>query len=168
MKSPLFVALGCLLAASTVVVAQVEKPAEKPRKPESGASSEWIVLFDGRTLAGWTPKIKGQELGADADRTFRVKDGAIRVCYDDYEGDFAGRFGHLFYETEYSSYDLELEYRFTGEQVPGGPGWAFRNSGIMVHGQSAKSMAKGDDFPVSIEVQLLGGREKGKRSTGNL
>ena len=55
-----------------------------------------------------------------------------------------------------------------GEQCKGGPGWALRNSGVMIHCQDPKSMAKDQDFPVSIEVQFLGGPETGKRSTGNV
>ncbi len=44
-----------------------------------------------------------------------------------------------------------------GEQCPGGPGWAIRNSGVMLHCQSPESMRKDQDFPVSVEVQFLGG-----------
>ena len=38
----------------------------------------------------------------------------------------------------------------------------------MIHGQSAESMEKKQDFPVSIEVQLLGGKGEGPRPTANL
>jgi hypothetical protein len=61
-----------------------------------------------------------------------------------------------------------MEYRFVGEQVAGGPGWAWRNSGAMIHGQSAETMRKDQNFPVSIEVQLLGGKGSGSRPTANL
>jgi hypothetical protein len=61
-----------------------------------------------------------------------------------------------------------VEYRFVGDQCPGGPGWAFRNSGIMIHGQSPESMEKDQNFPVSVEIQLLGGKGTGERSTGNV
>jgi hypothetical protein len=54
------------------------------------------------------------------------------------------------------------------EQVKGGPGWAFRNNGLMIHGQSAESMEFDQDFPVSIEVQLLGGNGTDERPTMNL
>jgi hypothetical protein len=55
-----------------------------------------------------------------------------------------------------------------GEQAPGGPGWAVRNSGIMVHGESPATMEKDQEFPASIEVQLLGGNGKDPRTTANL
>ncbi|MEE8154607.1 MAG: family 16 glycoside hydrolase [Phycisphaerales bacterium] len=129
----------------------------------------WISLFNGEDLRGWTPKFSGEELGVNYKNTFQARDGVLVVCYDEYES-FDNKFGHLFYEHEYSNYDLELEYRFIGEQVPGGPGWAFRNNGVMIHGQSPLTMRVDQDFPVSIEVQLLGAPESGEgaRATGNL
>lgn len=130
--------------------------------------SGWKTIFDGKSLKGWTAKIKGHKLGDNFADTFRVKDGVIQVNYSGYGGKFEDRFGHLFYEHPYSHYKLRLEYRFTGEQMPDGPGWAWRNSGIMIHGQDPKAMGIDQDFPVSAEVQLLGGPETGERSTGNL
>ncbi len=127
----------------------------------------WTSLFNGKDLTGWTPKIRGLRLGEDPWNTFRVRDGVIQVGYEDYER-FDGRFGHLFLDLPLSSYILELEYRFTGDQAPGGPGWALRNSGIMIHGQSPDSMSLDQDFPVSIEVQLLGGDGRHPRPTGNV
>ncbi len=136
----------------------------------SGADNqEWIQLFNGKDLTGWKVKITGYDLGDNFGDTFRVEDGILKVVYDkDKYEKFDGKFGHLFYERPFSNYVLRVEYRFTGEQVPEGPGWAFRNSGIMVHGQSPESMAKDQNFPASIEVQLLGGRGSGKRPTANL
>ena len=128
---------------------------------------KWIPLFNGRDLSGWKVKIKGHDLGDNVGDTFRVEDGILKVSYDHYKT-FQGAFGHLFYEKPFSHYRLRVEYRFVGTQCPGGPGWAFRNSGIMIHGQSPESMGKNQDFPVSIEVQLLGGGAKGKRPTANL
>jgi hypothetical protein len=134
---------------------------------DSGQEEHWISLFNGKNLDGWTPKITGYELGENFGNTFRVEDGVLKVVYDQYDK-FDGRFGHLFYKAPFSRYRLRLEYRFVGEQTPGGPNWAFRNSGIMVHCQNPESMGKKQDFPVSIEVQLLGGNGADKRSTGNL
>ena len=156
------IAAACLLSLLIVPAAgAAEGKAAKEKK------EKWIQLFNGKDLAGWKVKITGHELGDNHGNTFRVEDGVLKVCYDKYKN-FEGKFGHLFHEKEFSSYRLRVEYRFVGEQVPGGPGWAFRNSGIMIHGQSPESMGKNQKFPVSIEVQLLGGRETGKRTTGNL
>ena len=60
------------------------------------------------------------------------------------------------------------EYRFVGEECAGGPGWALRNSGVMIHGQAPETMAVDQEFPVSIEVQFLGGTGAGTRTTANL
>lgn len=132
-------------------------------------TDEWIQLFNGKNLDGWTPKFKGQDLGVNFKNTFRVENGVLKVSYDNYEK-WKNNFGHLFYKSEFSHYILRCEYRFVGEQVKNGPGWALRNNGLMIHGQSAASMKKDQDFPNSIEVQLLGGSPsgKGKRPTLNL
>ena len=134
---------------------------------EADQAGEWLQLFNGKNLDGWKVKIKGYDLGDNYGDTFRVEDGVLKVAYDQYEK-FDNKFGHIFYEKPFSHYVLRVEYRFVGEQVPGGPGWAFRNNGIMIHGQSPESMGKDQDFPVSIEVQLLGGRGQGERPTANV
>lgn len=133
----------------------------------AAAEPGWISLFDGHDLSGWRVKITGHELDDNFADTFRVEDGLLRVVYDGYET-FDGRFGHLFFETPFSSYRLRVEYRFVGEQVPGGPGWAFRNSGVMLHCQPPETMTVDQEFPVSIEAQMLGGDGENPRSTANL
>jgi hypothetical protein len=131
------------------------------------AASGWIQLFNGKDLEGWKPKIKGFTAGENFGNTFRVENGVLKVAYDQYSR-FDGKFGHLFYEAPFSHYKLHIEYRFVGEQCPGGPSWALRNSGVMIHGQSPESMGKDQEFPVSIEVQFLGGDGKGNRPTCNV
>lgn len=127
----------------------------------------WIQLFNGKDLDGWTPKIRYQELGVNLHDTFRVEDGVLQVRYDGYDS-FDEQFAHLFYRDTFSHYRLRVEYRFVGEQCPGGPGWAFRNNGLMLHGERPESMSKDQDFPASIEVQLLGGNGDADRTTANL
>lgn len=137
--------------------------------PANAAASEqaWIQLFNGKDMTGWTPKIRGFDYGDNFANTFRVEDGILKVSYDGYES-FDERFGHLFYKESFSSYRLRVEYRFVGEQLHDGPGWAFRNNGLMLHCQDPKTMLKDQDFPVSIEAQILGGNGKDERSTCNL
>mgnify|MGYP000891910461 CR=1 FL=1 len=127
---------------------------------------EWRQLFNGKNLDGWDIKIRGNELNDNFGNTFRVEDGKMVVRYDQYD-DFKQKYGHIFYKEDFSYYRIAVEYRFVGEQAPKGEGWAWRNSGIMVHGQPAAAMGKDQDFPASIEVQLLGGDGK-KRTTCNL
>ena len=66
-------------------------------------AQEWKPLFNGKNLDGWTPKIRGYDLGENFGDTFRVEDGLLKVRYDAYD-QFNERFGHLFYEREYSHY----------------------------------------------------------------
>ena len=137
------------------------------RARDTARQGEWIRLFNGKNLDGWKVKITGHELGDNYGNTFRVEDGLLKTAYDGYD-QFDGKFGHIFYHQPFSDYLLRVEYRFVGDQVPGGPGWAFRNSGIMLHCQPPQSMTKDQNFPVSIEVQLLGGSGSGERPTGNV
>jgi hypothetical protein len=131
-------------------------------------AADWQPLFNGRDLSGWTPKIRGHELGDNYADTFRVTDGLLRVAYDGYDS-FDERFGHLFYAQPFSHYRLRIEYRFVGAQAPSAPAWAARNSGVMVHAQPPETMLHDQDFPISIEVQFLGALSDGRpRPTGNL
>ncbi len=128
----------------------------------------WIDLFDGRSLDGWTAKITGYPAGENYGRTFRVEDGLLKVRYDAYE-QFDGRFGHLFWKALLDHYHLVVEYRFVGEQAAGGPAWAERNSGVMLHAEPPDAMSLHQDFPVSIEAQFLGGlNDTRSRPTNNL
>lgn len=134
---------------------------------QKSSKERWESMFNGKDLTGWTPKIRNFPAGENFGNTFRVEDGKLVVRYDAYDK-FDERFGHLFYNKPYNYYRIRLTYRFVGDQAKGGPGWAFRNSGIMVHGQAPQTMGLKQDFPVSIEVQLLGGDGKNRRTTCNL
>jgi hypothetical protein len=148
----LFVLFFCLSQISCVA------------QKSTSTSENWQQLYNGKNLDGWDIKIRGHELNDNYNNTFQVKNGNIVVNYDAYE-DFKMQYGHLFYKGDFSYYKIATEYRFIGEQAPKGEGWAFRNSGIMIHGQPAESMGLGQDFPISIEVQLLGGFDDKKPRT---
>jgi hypothetical protein len=134
---------------------------------QNSSKEAWESMFNGKDLTGWTPKIRYAASGDNVKNTFRVLDGKLVVSYDKYDS-FNEQFGHLFYNKKFSYYRIKLQYRFIGDQAKEGPGWAYRNSGIMIHGQSPETMGKDQDFPISIEVQLLGGNGKEKRTTCNL
>ena len=137
----------------------------------SAPKSDWIQMFNGRDLSDWDIKFAKHQLGDNYNDTFRVEDGLLKVRYDKWTA-FNGEFGHIFYKRPFKYYLVAAEYRFVGNQVTGaGPSlaWAKRNNGIMANGQSAQSMGLNQDFPISLEVQLLGGLSDGKpRSTANL
>ena len=124
-------------------------------------------LFNGKDLSNWIPKFTGYELGVNYRDTFQAEDGVFKVSYDNWPV-FDGEFGHIFYDESFSHYRLLVEYRFVGDQVNNGPGWAFRNNGVMLHGQSPESMTLEQEFPASIEVQLLGGNGTDERATANV
>lgn len=158
MRSVLFTLIGSFAVFALVM----------PSPAQQSASDEWTPIFNGQDLEGWTPKIRGHQPGDNFANTFRVVDGVLRVGYDDYGGKFSDRFGHLFWHEKLSNYDLRVEYRFVGEQLPDGPGWAIRNSGVMLHCQDPQGMSLDQEFPVSIEMQLLGGDGSNPRANANV
>ena len=163
-------AVGCARNTSTgASVAQMATPAPSAKVSDAPAG-DWIQMFNGKDLSGWDIKFAKHELNDNYLNTFRVEDGLLKVRYDKWTA-FNGEFGHIFYKQPFSYYLVAAEYRFVGNQVTGaGPqlAWALRNNGIMIHGQSAESMGLNQDFPISLEVQLLGGLGRGARPTGNL
>ncbi|GAA4233233.1 DUF1080 domain-containing protein [Postechiella marina] len=129
---------------------------------------DWIALFNGKDLTGWDIKITGLDINDNYKETFVVEDSMLRITYDNYEN-FEDKFGHLYYKTPFSYYKLSFDYRFTGNQIPGGSHWNVRNSGVMLHSQSAASNEYNQNFPVSVEFQLLGGLNDNKeRTTANV
>ncbi len=139
-------------------------PAESPNPDQE----DWIPLFNGRDLDGWTVKISDHDVGVNFANTFRVENGVLSVRYDGY-GDFDDQFGHLFYNRAFSHYKIRMEYRFVGDQQPGAPSWAIRNSGVMLHSQDPNTVTRNQDFPISVEMQFLGGLGNNRgRPTGNM
>ena len=134
----------------------------------SPKKERWVKLFNGKDLKNWTVKIHHHEVGDNYGETFRVNDGVIQVRYDQYDH-FNERYGHLFFNKAFSNYRLRLEYRFTGIWRKDAPNYTEINSGIMFHSQDPKTILKEQDWPISVEMQFLGGLADGKpRPTGNM
>jgi hypothetical protein len=160
-----------LLTSGVSISQEASRSDEVAAAPTSDkwTPGKWVSLFNGKDLTGWTPKIRYHQLGENYGNTFRVEEGLLKVRYEpESYPQFDERFGHLFYEKPFSHYRLRVEYRFVGEQCAGGPGWAIRNSGMMLHGEDPTTMTVDQDFPTSIECQLLGGNGKDERTTVNL
>jgi len=130
--------------------------ATAPPDWRTAPASDWQEIFNGRNLDGWVVKLAHHEVGDNYGETFRVENGLIRVMYDKYT-EFGARFGHLFYKQKLSHYVVSVEYRFFGEQMKGGPGYARLNSGVMIHSQAPETILKDQDWPISVEAQLLAG-----------
>lgn len=135
---------------------------------QKAAESEWVKLFNGKDVNDWIVKIHHHEAGVNAQNTFRVEDGIIKVRYDQY-GDFNDQFGHLYYKTPFSHFHLIVEYRFFGQLQKGAPEYTLLNSGVMFHSQDPRSMPKEQNWPISVEMQFLAGLGDGEpRPTGNM
>jgi hypothetical protein len=135
--------------------------------PKHSNEEEWVSLFDGTNYDDWTPKFAGSELGVNYKDRFVYEDSLLSVRYTEIDT-FKGNFGHLYYKDKFSHYKLRAKYRFVGEQMTNGPGWAFRNNGLMLHCQEPASIGLDQDFPISLELQLLGGGGTDDRTTANL
>ena len=157
---------GRTLLSLVIVGSILLTSCESRSKPAD--EEEWIALFNGQDLEDWIPKIRRHPVGVNYLNTFRVEDGLFTVSYDGYD-EFNEQFGHIFYKDPFSHYRLRVEYRFIGEQASNAPVWALRNSGVMVHSQDPETMPPDQDFPISLEIQFLGGLSDGKaRPTGNM
>tara|TARA_R110001583_G_scaffold77118_1_gene210245 strand:- start:2678 stop:3493 length:816 start_codon:yes stop_codon:yes gene_type:complete len=137
------------------------------KKELNSKKNQWIQLFNGKNLDNWVVKIKGHPIGENYRNTFRAVNGVLQVNYDLYDT-FGTSYGHIFYKKEFSNYKLRLQYRFIGDQLKDGQEWAKKNSGVMIHSQAPESMGINQDFPISIEVQLLGGLGDKERPTANV
>jgi hypothetical protein len=143
----------CMLGILSMVTPQQEK---------------WVPLFNGKDLSNWTVKIFHHEVGDNYSNTFRAEEGMIKVRYNAYDH-FNNRYGHLFYNKPFSHFKLRFDYRFTGIWRPDAPSYTKINSGIMYHSQDPKTILKEQDWPISVEMQLLGGLDDGlARPTGNM
>ena len=158
LKSILFIA--AILSTISCVVVNTAKGGK--------ASEDWHYLFNGKNLEGWVVKVHHHELGDNYANTFRVSDGKIQINYDDY-GAFDERFAHLFYKESFSSYHLKFEYKFTDQWLNDAPVYTYRNSGVMFHSQDPKTILKEQNWPVSVEYQILADEGNGvPRPTGNM
>ncbi len=132
------------------------------------SEKNWISLFNGKDINNWIVKIHHHETSENYGNTFRVEDSMIKVRYDKYEN-FNEQFGHLYFKQPFSYYHLKYEYRFTGEWRKDAPSYTILNSGVMFHSQDPRTMPKEQDWPISVEMQLLAGLDDGKpRPTGNM
>ena len=134
----------------------------------SADKKDWQTLFNGKDINDWIVKIHHHEVGDNFGKTFRVEDGLIKVRYDQYDT-FRERYGHLYFKQPFSYYHLTFEYRFVGIWRKDAPSYTLKNSGVMFHSQDPHTMPKEQDWPISVEFQLLAGLGDGKpRPTGNM
>lgn len=126
--------------------------------------SAWVDMFnpkDTSLATNWDFKITTRAMNVDPLGTFkRVISGSdtmMEVSVANYTN-FNGMYGHIGYKVRpFNYYVVRVEHQFYGNQAAGNPGsWALQNNGIMHHSQSVASMGLNQDFPISLEAQLLG------------
>ncbi|GAA4946966.1 hypothetical protein GCM10023314_20320 [Algibacter agarivorans] len=156
------------LALIAITITLLYSCKNKSENSENNTKEKWVKLFNGKDLDDWIVKIKGHPVGDNYKNTFIVEDGVMKVSYHEYDDVFNNSFGHIYYKNSFSNYKFRMDYRFTGKQLSDGAGWANRNSGIMIHCEDPKNIGLDQKFPVSIEVQLLGGNGTDERATANL
>lgn len=113
-------------AASAFRPTPASAPAPVQRAP--------VALFNGTDLAGWTPFLPGGNPAA----TWTVADGVLRCT-----GEPAG---YIATDATYTSFILELEWRFDPAKGAG-------NSGVLLRVQPPDEV-----WPMSMEAQLMSGR----------
>ncbi|MGO4918727.1 3-keto-disaccharide hydrolase [Maribacter spongiicola] len=165
-----WLSLFSILVLSIIVSCGTKKSdAEKEDKVENtkeNTATEWVSIFNGNDLTGWTIKIPGHELGENFGNTLRVEDGILKVRYDEYGPEFGDRFGTVYYDKYLTNYRLKVVYRFVGETAPGAPTWGYRDSGIQFHGQPPATQKLDQAFPVCLEFNFHGGNGTDERPLG--
>ena len=139
--------------------------AADPQSPgHSRKDSQWIDLFDGKSLDGWVVNLgdRGDETSLPRDEIFTVNDGTIHV----YAGapNRSKQYSALLRtEAEFSRYHLQVEYRWLENRFRPRHA-AIRDAGIMFHVQTNVDAV----WPPCLEMQLGEGQPGSPFVTGDL
>ena len=120
----------------------------------SAESGDWQVLFDGSSLAGWTPLIGMDTPGVDPDGHVVLRDGMIQM-YANTPGDAKVPFGSLVHEKSFSRFHLKLETAWGGRKFKPREN-AARDAGLLFHIADGPRAVFGD-WPESMECQIQEG-----------
>lgn len=124
--APALVPAGC--------APQGNRAGESAAQQAAAARPKSIALFNGTDLSGWTPFLPGGNPAV----TWTVADGVLRCT-----GQPAG---YIATDAAYTSFILELEWRFDPSKGAG-------NSGVLLRVQPTDQV-----WPTSMEAQLMSGR----------
>ncbi len=137
-----------------------------PSSSEPAASSEWISIFDGKSLDGWKVYIGS---AGDPATVWSVRDGVL-VC----EGSPAG---YIATTREYTNFELELEWRFDPKLGAGNSGVLLRVVGpeqvwpksieAQLQSRSAGDIWNIGEFPMSVDQSRTEGRHTTKSNPTN-
>ncbi|RYD48761.1 MAG: DUF1080 domain-containing protein [Verrucomicrobiaceae bacterium] len=113
-------------------------------------AEEWVTLFNGKNLDGWTTVLQDKKPGEDPDRFVQVRDGAIHM-YADTDPEKKVPFGVIVHEKTFSRFHMSLEYRWAEKKFAPRKN-DIRDAGLLYHASNA-----GKVWPDSVEYQIQEG-----------
>lgn len=114
------------------------------------AAAEWISLFNGKDLDGWTTTLQDKKPGEDPDRFVQVRDGAVHM-YADTDTATKVPFGVIVHDKTFSRFHLSVEYRW-GQKKFDPRKNEIRDAGLLYHASNT-----GKVWPDSVEYQIQEG-----------
>tara|TARA_R110001606_G_scaffold2959_8_gene12906 strand:- start:7498 stop:8394 length:897 start_codon:yes stop_codon:yes gene_type:complete len=165
-----WLSLSSIMVLSMIISCGAKKSDVKKEnnvhKSDGVSKPEWVSIFNGTDLTGWTIKIPGHPLGENFGNTLRVEDSILKIRYDAYGPEFNDRFGTVYFDRYLTDYRIKVEYRFVGETAQGAPNWGYRDSGIQFYGQPPATQKMDQAFPVCLEYNFHGGNGTDDRPLG--
>jgi hypothetical protein len=122
--------------------------------PLTSRASEWINLFNGRDLTGWSLAVEGAPVGQDPKGHVVVRDGAIHM-YADTATDARGDFGVIVTDKKFSRYHLTFEYAW-GPKKFAPRADKLKDAGLLYRIANPNERTWGI-WPVSVECQIQEG-----------
>ena len=137
---------GYVLALDTLSLVPVGTVT--PSSPSG--NDDWIPLFNGRNLSGWTTYLPSKGRNNDPQGVFKVENGMLHILDVPNRGQ-RQEFGYLATNRIYGDYQLRFQYRWGSKKfIPRVN--ARRDSGVMYHLQGSDRV-----WPRSVEFQVQEG-----------
>ena len=138
---------GYVLALDSLSFVPVGAAPSEPVRPNS---SEWISLFNGKNLDGWTTFLSSEGRNRDPQGVFKAENGMLHILDVPNRGQRQA-FGYLATNRSYGDYHLRFQYRWGDKRfVPRDR--AKRDSGVVYHIQGSDRV-----WPKSVELQVQEG-----------
>lgn len=122
--------------------------------PLATRASDWIELFNGRDLTGWSIAVEGAPVGQDPKGHVVVRDGSIHM-YADTTTDARGDFGVIVTDKKFSRFHLTFEYAW-GPKKFAPRADKLKDAGLLYHIANPNERTWGI-WPVSVECQIQEG-----------
>ena len=122
--------------------------------PLAARAADWIELFNGRDLTGWSIAVEGAPVGQDPKGHVVVRDGSIHM-YADTPTDARGDFGVIVTDKKFSRFHLTFEYAW-GPKKLAPRADKLKDAGLLYHIANPNERTWGI-WPVSVECQIQEG-----------